>query len=114
MNINVGTDIFEVKRLRLRPVKDHMAFYKSIFTKSELAHCLKFSDPYPHLAGLFAAKEAITKCYDKPPRMIDIKISWTTNGKPSAIVIYEKKTNFVKISISHTKLLAIAVAVSTT
>ena len=114
LKINVGTDIVEVKRLRLKPIKDHTTFYKNIFTESELMHCLKFSDPYPHLAGIFAAKEAIIKCYDKPLRMVDIKITWDTNGKPIAIVHYEKKTNNVNISISHTQMLAIAVAINTT
>jgi holo-[acyl-carrier-protein] synthase len=109
--ILVGTDIIEIRRLRRRTLKSNMRFYNSIFTKSELKHCLAYSDPYPHLAGIFAAKESVIKCSNRQLRMIDIAIQQERNGKPVAITHYNNKTIKIRISISHTQTLAIAVAI---
>ena len=113
-NLNVGTDVIEVKLFRNKPLNDRNAgFYHSVFTKSEMMYCARYSDPYPHLAGIFAAKESIIKCLDKPTKMIDIEIVHGQYGKPKA-VIHRKRRNMIsaQISISHTKSLAIAVAVT--
>lgn len=112
--LNVGTDVIEVKRFRNKPLNErNKGFYHSIFTKSEMIYCAKFSDPYPHLAGIFAAKESIIKCLDKPTKMIDIEIVHEPHGKPTAVIHRKRKHNISpQISISHTKSLAIAVAVT--
>ena len=113
-SLNVGTDIIEVKRFRSKPLNDrNTGFYHSVFTKSEMKYCAKFSDPYPHLAGIFAAKESILKCLNKPTKMIDIEIIHGQYGKPTA-VIRRKRKNIIsaRISISHTKSLAIAAAIT--
>jgi phosphopantetheine--protein transferase-like protein len=112
--LNIGTDIIEVKRFRDKPLNDrNTGFYHSVFTKSEIIYCGKFSDPYPHLAGIFAAKESIIKCLNKPTKMIDVEIIHRQYGKPTA-VIHRKRKNAesVRISISHTRSLAIAVAIT--
>jgi len=109
--INIGTDIIEVDRFRKKPIRKNRKFYSSIFTKLELKHCQNYSDVYPHLAGIFAAKEAVVKCVDLPLKLTDIEISWNKNGKPLVVIIHSKKNN-VHISISHTKSLAIAIAVN--
>ena len=113
--LNVGVDIIEIIRFRNKPLnKNNASFYDSIFTKSELMYCMKYSDPYPHLAGIFAAKEAILKCLTIPLRMIDIEIKHDhQDGKPSTR-IRSKKTKAIqaRISISHTKSIAIAAAVT--
>jgi phosphopantetheine--protein transferase-like protein len=109
--INVGTDITEISGFRCKQVKANLSFYNSIFNRSELMYCLKYSDPYPHLAGIFAAKEAVIKCFDSPIRMIDIEIVRYTDGRPIAVVRHNKKTTNIEISISHSQSLAIAVAI---
>ena len=90
--LNVGVDIIEIKRFRNKPLnKDNASFYDSIFTKSELMYCMKYSDPYPHIAGIFAAKESILKCLTIPLRMIDIEIKHNhQDGKPSTIISSKK------------------------
>lgn len=113
-NLNVGTDVIEVKRFRKKPLNDTNAgFYHSVFTNSEITYCTNFSDPYPHLAGIFAAKESIIKCLNKPTKMIDIEIMHGKFGKPT-VVIHRKRRNTrsVRVSISHTKSLAMAVAIT--
>ena len=112
--LNVGIDIIEIKRFRKKPLnKDNASFYHSIFTKSELMYCMKYSDPYPHIAGIFAAKESILKCLTIPLRMTDIEIKHNQDGKPSTIISSKKKNAIhARISISHTKSIAIAAAVT--
>ena len=105
--INVGTDIVEVNRFEKEPIEKNISFYNSIFSHSELEHCKKFSNPYPHLAGIFAAKEATIKCLDKPTPMSDIQTFWDKRGKPYITVNQEKIK--IDVSISHTQSLAIAV-----
>ena len=112
--LNVGIDVIEIKRFRNKPLnKDNASFYHSIFTESELMYCMKYSNPYPHIAGIFAAKESILKCLTIPLRMIDIEIRHNQDGKPSTI-IRSKKTKAIqaRVSISHTKSIAIAAAVT--
>ena len=112
--LNVGVDIIEIKRFRNKPLnKDNASFYHSIFTESELMYCMKYSNPYPHIAGIFAAKESILKCLTIPLRMIDIEIKHNQDGKPSTI-IRSKKTKAIqaRVSISHTNSIAIAAAVT--
>jgi holo-[acyl-carrier protein] synthase len=111
--IGIGIDIVEVKRFKQRRVRTNLSFYNSVFTESELKHCLKYSDPYPHLAGIFAAKEATMKCLDTSLRLIDIEITYDIRGKPSAVTLSKKKAVKVKVSISHTASTAIAVAILT-
>jgi holo-[acyl-carrier protein] synthase len=109
--ITIGMDIVEIKRFRQKPLKSNISFYNSIFTKRELAYCLKYSDPYPHLAGTFAAKEAVIKCYHRPIKMIDISVIREIDEKPVAIFRYRKKVIEINISISHTESIAVAVAI---
>jgi holo-[acyl-carrier protein] synthase len=109
--INVGTDIEEIRRFRSRPLEANSRFYNSIFKKSEIKYCLKYSDPYPHIAGIFAAKEAVVKCAPIPLRMIDVTIARDQEGRPIATASYDKKIINVNISISHSRALSIAVAI---
>lgn len=112
--MNVGIDIIEIKRFRDKPLNNKNAsFYHSIFTESELLYCMKYSDPYPHIAGIFAAKESIIKCLIQPIKMVEIEVRHNRDGKPS-IAIHSRKKRSVqsRISITHTKSIAIAVAVT--
>jgi holo-[acyl-carrier protein] synthase len=109
--IDIGTDIVEIKRFRQKPLEANLTFYNSIFTKSELIYCVKYADPYPHLAGIYAAKESIIKCSSRSLRMHDIEIIRCNDGKPVAVICYKKKNTNVKISISHTRSIAMAVAI---
>jgi len=110
--ISIGTDIIDIQRFRDKPLKTNQKFYKSNFTKSELEHCTKFSNPYIHLAGIFAAKEAIIKCMGKSIPLSKIQLSWNGSGNPTAMIYPEKL--ILNITISHTNQLAIAVAATVT
>ena len=112
--MNVGIDIIEIRRFRDKPLNNKNArFYHSIFTKSELQYCIKYSDPYPHIAGIFAAKESIIKCLIQPIKMIEIEVRHNRDGKPIIVIHSRKKIDVqARISITHTESIAIAVAVT--
>ena len=111
MNIvaEIGTDIIEISRFRKKPFESNKSFYELIFSDSEIKHCKKFSNPFTHFAGLFAAKESIIKLFNKPLTMKQIGISWNPSGKP-IVKIKNNQIYDIKISISHSKLFAIAFA----
>ena len=55
-----GIDIVAVDRLR-EVCRRHSAFLAAVFTAREREYCLAQADPFAHLAGRFAAKEACLK-----------------------------------------------------
>ncbi len=111
LKTSVGIDIAEVDRFRKKPLDRNTGFYNSIFTPREIKYCMKFVDPYPHFAGIFAAKEAVTKCIGIKCRMTNIEICRDNRGKPAPTLHGKKKTLNLDLSVSHTETLAIAVAV---
>jgi phosphopantetheine--protein transferase-like protein len=111
--LNVGIDVIEIERFRNKPLnRKNESFYHSIFTKSELSYCMKYSDPYPHLAGIFAAKESLLKCLTTPIKMIEIEISHNPDGKPHISAHTKIKATQVRISITHTRSIAMAIAIT--
>jgi phosphopantetheine--protein transferase-like protein len=113
-DLNVGVDVVEIRRFRKKPLNnENLSFYHSIFTKKELLYCMKYSDPYPHIAGIFAAKESLIKCLARPPKMTEIEINHTREGKPQIAIYSRKERNMqAQISITHTRSIAIAIAIT--
>ena len=108
---NIGTDIIEISQFKNKSFNEHESFYKKIFTASEILHCRKFSEPYSHFAGIFAAKEAIIKSSNSTFSMKEIEIFWNGSGRPMASIKNKQEEN-IKISISHSESFAIATALS--
>ena len=105
----IGLDLVEISRFkRFSDRKDHTALIK-IFLPSEISYCFGFKDPSPHLAGLFAAKEAVSKALGiaKFP-FSEIEISHSSSGKP--VAFHKGKALVISISISHTRSVAAAIA----
>lgn len=100
-------DIADIGRFRKLPHQKNKSFYQKIFTKREIAYCLKKTDPYPSFAARFAAKEAIIKC---------VPVS-VTNLRNIEIVMNKKKPQArvkgfnILLSMSHENDKAIAVAI---
>ena len=57
----IGIDVVEVERFRILKGGKKNAFIKKIFTAQEITYCFSYKDPVPHLAGVFALKEAFSK-----------------------------------------------------
>ena len=70
------------------------------------------SDPYPHFAVRFAAKEAVIKAVRMSAfDMKKIEITNDRRGKPLAILVLPLGPATFMISLSHTKDVAAAVAI---
>ena len=115
MIIGTGVDITEVGRLKRAVEKWGDDFLKRIFTKIELDNAKDRASLYQHLAGRFAAKEAIFKALgEKELTWQDVKILNDKDGKPYCSLLNGKgKGVSVHISISHVKTYAVANAIIT-
>ncbi|MDD5116493.1 MAG: holo-ACP synthase [Candidatus Omnitrophica bacterium] len=115
MIIGTGVDITEVRRIRAAAEKWGEDFLRRVFTRKEIEQAKNKSSFYQHLAGRFAAKEAIFKAAgDNSLSWQDIQVSNDETGKPVCRFLNGKGKNInVCISISHVKTYAVASAVVT-
>lgn len=111
MEVSVGCDIVEVKRIRKLILNN--SFLKKVYSEKEIVYCSKYKEKWLSFAGKFAAKEAFVKAYSKfysnIPPLNKIEILNDKSGRP-----YIKNTGKkfkIDISISHTDTHAIAVCV---
>jgi holo-[acyl-carrier protein] synthase len=113
--VGMGVDITEVRRLRLAVEKWGDEFLQRIFTAEELKNATNKSSLYQHLAGRFAAKEAVFKALgDKNLGWQDVQILNDQEGKPHCFIFNQKgKKVETHISISHVKTYAVASVVIT-
>ena len=111
----MGVDITEVRRLRQAVEKWGQDFLQRIFTAEELKNAKNKSSFYQHLAGRFAAKEAVFKALgDKNLGWQDVQILNDREGKPYCFIFSQKKKKVeAHISISHVKTYAVASAIIT-
>lgn len=121
MITGIGNDIIEIKRIRDNLERYGQRFLDRIFTAEEQHYCLHFKDPAPHLAGRFAAKEAISKALGvgigAELSWLDISIGKSAKGAPVVVLSTEAKLRFqnpqILLSISHCKEYATAIAILT-
>ncbi|MGH2730279.1 MAG: holo-ACP synthase [Actinomycetota bacterium] len=104
----VGIDVVDIARFRsLLDRSPHIA--DRFFTPDELAHCAASKDHALHLAGTFAAKEAVMKALGLVPAVAwarRIEVARSPKGGPVARVEGAE----VAVSISHDGPVAVAVA----
>lgn len=115
MITGTGVDITEVSRLRKAVEKWGHSFLDRIFTKEELENARKRASLYQHLAGRFAAKEAVFKALgDADLGWKDLQILNDKDGSPRCVILNGKGRSVdVHISISHVKNYAVANAIIT-
>ena len=115
MIIGTGVDITEVRRLRQAVDKWGEVFLKRIFTEQELENSRKRISRYQHLAGRFAAKEAVFKAMgDKDLNWKEVQILNDGEGKPYCQILKRDSRKYdIHVSISHVKNYAVASAVVT-
>jgi len=119
MIIGTGVDIIEVSRIKRAVTKWHNSFLKKIFTDKELEYSRERTTCYQHLAGRFAAKEAVLKAlgngWTNRTQWCDIEVENETSGKPTITLKGETKrlsrqigVDHIVVSISHTRTYAVA------
>jgi holo-[acyl-carrier protein] synthase len=109
--MNIGADIEEVKRFQ-KYVKNKERLER-LFSEDEISYCLSKKNPAQNLAARFCAKEAVWKALvneNKKITVIDISIKNNSYGAPE-IYVKNKKRKDIKVSLSHTKEYAMAMAV---
>lgn len=111
--IGIGIDIVDIKRFRLVVEKRGAGFLTKIFTLKELEHAGNKRNFHAHMAGKFAAKEAVKKALPEGSRIglnwPDIEVLNHTDGKPY-INLYGQALEIMKdfnltrvlVSVSHT------------
>jgi len=116
----IGIDIVEVKRLRDIIQRWGERAKKRMFTSKELkyAHMRKKGE-FIHLAGRFAAKEAVVKSLGQPTSFLEVEISKEKNGRPYVTLkgrtketAREKGVKEILVTLSHTRTYAVAQAVA--
>jgi len=115
MILGIGVDITEVNRLKKAVEKWGDDFLNRIFTEQELINAKTRGILYQHLAGRFAAKEAVFKALGvKELNFKDVQILNDKEGKPTCQILNSRAKGLdVIVSISHVKNYAVANAIVT-
>lgn len=116
--MKVGTDIIEIDRFE--KMSQDINKLQTIFTDKEIKYFNKFAHKLEHIAGTFAAKEAVVKAFKTGFSAsivpLDVEII-RTNGVPSvnlkngAKEFFDSNFKQIDISISHNKTYATAVCI---
>ncbi len=112
----VGTDIVEVSRIRQLANEHGERFYRHVYTEAEVKWCQGRAVPAMHLAGRFAAKEAVKKALlasgEENIPLSGIEII-RQEGCPPEVSLHLDliRPYHCQVSISHTDSLATAVAI---
>ena len=120
MIVGIGNDIIEIERIEKAISKE--GFKDKIYTQRELENIKKRGNRAETYAGVFSAKEAISKAIGTGVRefsLTNLEILNDYLGKPYVVVsekldkiIKSKKEDYqIEISISHSKKYAIAMAI---
>ena len=120
MIVGIGNDIIEIERIEKAISKE--SFKDKIYTQRELENIKKRGNRAETYAGVFSAKEAISKAIGTGVRefsLTDLEILNDDLGKPYVVVsekldkiIKSKKKDYqIEISISHSKKYATAMAI---
>ena len=111
--MEIGVDIVEVARFD-EELCAKTSFLTKVFTQEEITYCRSKSNPAPCFAARFAAKEAVIKAlspYSVTPALHEIEVKKTPSGAPVIVLHMPSAERFtIKISISHERTAAVAVA----
>jgi holo-[acyl-carrier protein] synthase len=117
----IGTDIIEIDRIRKTYSRYGIRFARRMLTAAEYAYCCSHADPSTHIAGRFAAKEAIAKALGTGIGLhlswLDMEINRNDLGQPIVQLTVKAQNHFnhpqIMLSISHCKEYATATALWT-
>ena len=120
MIVGIGNDIIEIERIEKAISKE--GFKDKIYTQRELENIKKRGNRAETYAGVFSAKEAISKAIGTGVRefsLTDLEILNDDLGKPYVVVsekldkiLKNKKESYqIEISISHSRKYATAMAI---
>ena len=116
--VGCGVDVVDLVRFKAAVRRGGEAFLRRVFTAREVAYArARKRTTLLHLAGRFAAKEAVIKALSQvapgaSPAMNQIEVRNDTLGRPH-IVLHAagRKRVRVYVSLSHVKSVAVASAI---
>jgi hydroxyethylthiazole kinase-like uncharacterized protein yjeF len=104
----IGVDAVSVERIALAVKRSGRGFLAKVYTPAELAYCGTNAE---RLAGRWAAKEAVIKCFDGtgicfPRRRIEVLPG--PMGAPRVRLLGDERGAHIEVSITHHSGLAVA------
>lgn len=118
--IGCGVDVVDLPRFTRVLLRGGAAFRRRVFTLQELAYAKdRPRTELLHLAGRFAAKEAVIKAISqlapgREPAMREVEIKNDRYGRPSITLHGPRRGRFhIYVSLSHVKSVAVASAIVT-
>jgi holo-[acyl-carrier protein] synthase len=120
--LGMGCDLAEVERIQKAHERHGQSFLDKVYTAAEQEYCLQQANPYPSLAARWAAKEAIAKAFttgvSEHIGLLSIEITKGPRSEPQVQLLENGQKLLeqiggteIKISLSHTREIAMAVAV---
>tara|TARA_B100000700_G_scaffold318810_1_gene412753 strand:- start:1055 stop:1426 length:372 start_codon:yes stop_codon:yes gene_type:complete len=112
-DLSVGVDCIEIDRFSSENLSNKH-FLEKIFTSKEIKYCLSQSLSHQHFAVRFAAKEAVKKCLKEKSIGLSFSSIEIVHENQVPEVIIHKSRDFpdIKISLSHSDNIAMAVAIA--
>ncbi len=113
----IGIDLVDISRIE-RALERRPRLAGRLFTEGELDYAAARRRPARHLAARFAAKEAVVKALGLGPgtAMREIEV---VGGSPPQVRLHDEAARFaeergleVKVSLSHEREMATAVAIA--
>src|SRR5256884_3719317 len=106
----IGVDVVSVDRIALAVKRSGSGFLNKVYTPAEQAYCAGDDE---RLAGRWAAKESVIKCFDGtgicfPRRRIEVLPG--PKGAPRVRLLGDGRGAQVEVSITHHSRLAVATA----
>src|SRR5258708_9507806 len=106
----IGVDILAIERMAIAVRRSGDKFLAKTFTTGEIAYCAGSPE---RLAGRWAAKEAVIKCFDGtgicfPRRKIEVLP--TESGAPQVKLLGDSRGAHVQVSITHQARVPVATA----
>lgn len=108
--MELGVDLIEIARVRAL-ARRNPRFLRRVFSAREIAYCRAKKNPWPHFAVRFAAKEAVYKALGHGGvALTAISVIRGADGRP-AVALRGRPARGWKLSLSHGREHAVAVAV---
>ncbi len=122
MIVGLGTDCIAIARVAACHRRHPQRFLEWIFTAAEQTYCLRASDPAPHLAVRWAAKEAAMKALGKGwadgVQFRHCEVIRRDSGQPQLVLHHRAQTlaaalevTSLHLSLSHADGMAIATVI---
>lgn len=124
--VGVGVDLVEVARVEKMLAERGHHVFERLLTPAEREYCASMAHPAEHVAVRLAAKEAVYKALQGSPEARgigwrDTEVVRDVDGRPDVLLsgkaaarAQELGVTRILLSLSHTHLTAIAMAVAVT